>query len=154
MVRILTFVTMMLAGAAACFGQAQAGEKAVLAVVQRFFDAMASHDAAAARAIILPEGRYFSVRDDGMAAGASLAEFADRLPSRKEQLTERMFQPEVRVRGPLATVWTAYDFHRDGKFSHCGVDAFTLVRTKEGWKISSLVYTVEPSGCPERPPLR
>jgi hypothetical protein len=39
----------------------------------------------------------------------------------------------------------------DGKFSHCGVDAITLVRTDAGWRIASFVYTVEETGCAPSP---
>ncbi len=133
-----------------CLAQPRAEEKAVLAVVQRFFDVLSSRDAAAGRSTILPDARSFAVRDSGAVAGASLLEFMDKLPARKELLREQMFEPAVRIHRSAAIVWTSYDFHRDGKFSHCGVDAFTLVKTPEGWKIASLVYTVEPSGCPAR----
>ena len=43
----------------------------------------------------------------------------------------------------IATVWTPYDFWIDGKFSHCGIDAFDLVKTDEGWKIAGGSYTLE-----------
>ncbi|MDP3000701.1 MAG: hypothetical protein Q8N47_24670 [Bryobacterales bacterium] len=42
--------------------------------------------------------------------------------------------PHVRI----AVVWTPCDIHWDRKFSHCGVDAFSLIKTSEGWKISLL----------------
>lgn len=32
----------------------------------------------------------------------------------------------------------------DGKFSHSGVDAFSLVRDETGWRIVGILYTVEP----------
>ena len=43
------------------------------------------------------------------------------------------------------------DFHLDGKFTHCGTDIFTLVKTADGWKISGGIYTVEPTGCEPSP---
>jgi hypothetical protein len=64
---------------------------------------------------------------------------------------ERMWDPEVRIQGAIAAVWTRYDFHRDGKFSHCGTDAFNLVKTAEGWKIASAMWTVERTGCVPSP---
>jgi len=57
----------------------------------------------------------------------------------------------VQVRGNLAQVWTEYDFHLDGKFTHCGIDAFTLVRVNGDWKIAGTSYTVEPTGCKPSP---
>ena len=145
----LTFVMVLLA-ATRLFAAEASEEKAVLAVVQKFFDALAARDADAARAVLIPEGRYYSVRENGAVSGASHAELAARLPAGKEKLLERMRNPRVMIRGGIATVWTEYDFHRDGKFSHCGVDSFNLVKMPEGWKIAGLMYTVEPRGCPER----
>jgi hypothetical protein len=62
-----------------------------------------------------------------------------------------MWDPDVRIHGAIAVVWTRYDFWVDGKFSHCGVDAFDLVKTAEGWRIAGGVYTVERTGCPPSP---
>lgn len=33
-------------------------------------------------------------------------------------LLERAWAPEMRIDGLIATVWTRYDFHVDGAFSH------------------------------------
>lgn len=135
------------------WAQSAGEEREVVAVAQKFMDVLATRDSGAGKAIIVPEARYFTIRPDGTMTAASLAEMMDRLPARKERLLERMFDPLVRVSGRIAMVWTPYDFHRDGKFSHCGVDVFTLFKTPDGWRIVSLAYTVEPSGCPQRPPI-
>src|SRR5256885_3716182 len=42
------------------------------------------------------------------------------------QFRERMWNPEVRIDGGIATLWTPYDFHVGPRFSHCGYDAFQL----------------------------
>ena len=57
---------------------------------------------------------------------------------------ERGFDGRVQVMADLATVWLPYDFYRDGEWSHCGIDLFTLVRVEHEWLIASLAYTVEP----------
>jgi hypothetical protein len=127
---------------------------AVLAAVQRFFDTMASRDVAGASAVLLPEGRFVSVRVvDGkiVTRGFTNREYLDRLAGRKEEVLERLWDPEVRVRGRIATLWAPYDFWKDGAFSHCGVDAFDLVEAEEGWKIAGGVYTVETEGCAPSP---
>lgn len=127
-------------------------EQQVVATVQKLFDAMAAHDSAAAAEITVPEGRVFAVlttRDPG--ASTSLAQFAERLPTIKGAILERMWNPEVRLNGRLATVWAPYDFHRDGQRTHCGIDAVTLVKTPSGWKISGIQYTVVTEGCPVSP---
>ena len=133
---------------------ATADREAVLAAVQKFFDTMTSRDVAGARSVLIPEGRSFAAVD-GTAQptfrSRSIQEYLDTLETRKEAFVERFWNPEVRIQGPIAVVWTPYDFWIDGRFSHCGVDAFTLVKTPEGWKISGAVYTVQRDGCAPSP---
>jgi hypothetical protein len=62
-----------------------------------------------------------------------------------------MWDPKVLEHGSMATVWTPYDFYRGGRFSHCGINNFTLVRLDGKWKIRSIVFTVEKTGCPSSP---
>ena len=64
---------------------------------------------------------------------------------------ERMWDPEVRIDGDLATLWAPYDFHLGDRFSHCGVDALQLVRTDAGWRIASIAYTVHREDCDHVP---
>ena len=42
----------------------------------------------------------------------------------------------------MASVWIPYTFHRGDVFSHRGIDAFHLVKFKEGWRITSLLYNM------------
>ena len=71
--------------------------------------------------------------------------------SDEREWIERPFNPEVRVRGTLATVWAEYDFHFASTPSHCGVDALQLIETSAGWRIVSIADTFETTGCPTRP---
>jgi hypothetical protein len=73
--------------------------------------------------------------------------FLEALSHATEPWNERMFAPEVRIDGSLATVWTEYDFSLGDKFSHCGVDAFQLLKTSAGWKIVALADTARREGC-------
>lgn len=153
----------------ASFGHAAGAERAksadtakadALAVVQRFLDALGARDPVACKATLMPEGQLQVMREDAKGATMSyrlLGEFADRLPTLKERPLERIWNPTVLVAGRIATVWAPYDFHRDGKFSHSGIDVFTLVRTGDEWRIVSLAYTVQPhvpSQHPAGPPPR
>lgn len=125
-------------------------EQAVLGVVQQFFDVLASRDVAAGRDLYLPDSRFVVVSEkEGkqVVTGRSFAEFLEGLAKGKEKLLERMWKPQVTIHGAIASVWTPYDLHRDGRFSHCGVDAFHLVKTESGWKIAGAMYTVEREGC-------
>jgi len=126
----------------------------VIAAVQGFFDAMNRRDQELARRFLLPDARLYAVteRDGKPAVRPSTGqEFIASLAAAQTVLLERMWEPQIRIQGGIATLWTRYDFHRDGTFSHCGVDAFDLVKMPDGWKIGGLMYTVERTGCPQSP---
>ncbi len=126
----------------------------VVAVVQEFFRAMEASDSASAAATIHPDGMTFSTQprgDSTVLARSPLSRFPASMVSNRSKLVERMWEPTVLVHGGIAVVWAAYDFHIDGKFSHCGVDAFTLARTPAGWRIVNITYTVERTGCAPSP---
>ena len=127
---------------------------AVVAVVQRLFDAMAARDTAAARAILLPGAQFRAVRSDTAVAAPRVQSdtaFLRQLATLSDRLLERMWAPVVHVDGPLATLWAPYDFHIDGRWSHCGVDAVTLARTTTGWRVAGFAYTVQRQGCAPSP---
>jgi hypothetical protein len=126
-------------------------ENAILATVQRVFDSMAAHDGAAIRSAMTADARITPIRCDEPGAAVSVEQFAHGVEVNHSRLLERMWAPKVMVRGRLASVWSEYDFHRDGKFTHCGIDAFLLVKTADGWKISSIAYTAETEGCAPSP---
>jgi hypothetical protein len=127
---------------------------AVVAAVQRLFDGLARRDTASLRALLLPGTRFVSMpadRPDAVPRMESDAASLDRLARGRARLLERMWSPVVRVEGPIATVWAPYDFHVDGRFSHCGVDTVTLLHTDGRWRIASLVYTVQRAECAPSP---
>ena len=129
-------------------------ENAVIVAVKQFFKALETRDADLARNILLPEGVVFSVREEGgkkKIRSTTNEQIIDSFASSTEKMLERMWNPKVLIHKKIAVVWTKYDFHRDGKFSHCGVDAFNLIKTPQGWKISGIFYTVEKEGCKKSP---
>jgi hypothetical protein len=72
--------------------------------------------------------------------------------------TERGFDATARVQDRVAQVWVPYDLYIGDKWSHCGVDTFTLMNVDGRWRVASLIYTIEqPPACrkhPAGPPLR
>ena len=132
-------------------------ERDAVATVQKLFDAMRTRDTAAMRSVFVPNARLFGMRtrQNGEVVLQSLTadEFASFVArDTRAPWIERAFNPEVRVRGTLATVWAEYDFHFGAQPSHCGVDAVQLLKTPErGWQIASIADTFERQGCPTRP---
>ena len=132
----------------AAIGLTQTLEKDLVAVAQKVFDGMAAHDAAAIRSVMLPEARLYAVRDDRAPTATAADAFAGTIAGATGSLLERFTEtPHVMIRGRMAQVWSEYEFLRDGKFSHCGVDTFTLFKTADGWKIAAISYTAETTGC-------
>jgi hypothetical protein len=138
----------------ATFAQPSTTERdEVLKVVQAFFDTMTARDVEGARKVLQPQGRFHAMRiRDGKPETRAFSneEYFSDLSASKTRMQERIWNPEVRVSGTIATVWAPYDFWIDGKFSHCGIDAFDLIKTEEGWKLAGGVYTLE-SKCDPSP---
>ena len=123
-------------------------EKEAIAAVQRAFDGIAAHDGALIRSTMLPEARIYAMRDDGTSTNATPEDLINRIAADKNTLLERFTSPpRVLIRGRMAQVWGEYEFLRDGKFDHCGVDSASLFRTADGWQIAAIVYTAEKTGC-------
>jgi len=131
---------------------AQPSERdAVLKTMQAFFDTMTARDVDGAREILQPQGRFHAMQmKDGKPDVRAFAneEYFANLQASKQTMQERIWNAEVRINGLIATVTAPYDFWIDGKFSHCGVDAFDLIKTEKGWKIAGGVYTVEQKCAP------
>lgn len=126
-----------------------AEEQAVLAVVDQLFDGMRARDTASMSAVFAPEARFYGIGRDGQVTVTLPSDFMAGISRAPEGvlLDEVLHEPEVRVDGPLATVWTYYDFIAGGEFSHCGYDAMQLLRTSGGWKIVALADTRRREGC-------
>jgi hypothetical protein len=137
-------------------GNAASEEKAVLAVVQRMFDAMKAKDTVAFREIFEPNAKLVGMRTRPNGEQVVQVLPWDRfgtfmLNDTRGPWIERAWSQEVSIRGTLATVWAEYDFHFGQTPSHCGVDAVQLLKTPTGWKIVSIADTYESAGCPQRP---
>jgi hypothetical protein len=127
--------------------------EAVLAVVQRLWDGMKARDTALVRSVFDSSAtltRIATRNGEARVQVMPVSGFIEALGRATDAWNERMFAPEVRVDGSLATVWTEYDFHLGSQFSHCGVDAFQLLKTGAGWKIVALSDTARREGCAKR----
>lgn len=124
---------------------------AVMATVNRLFDAMRAGDSTAARSVFHPEATMASVSvRNGVPAvqRGTVDRFVQAIGTpHTEVWDEKIWNPEVRIDGDLATAWMDYAFYLGGKFSHCGVDAFQMIRTSDGWKIFHLADTRRQQPC-------
>ena len=116
--------------------------------------ALSDADTTTLRALLHPSARLVALSEDPTVEPrvSDVEQFLASVGSPGTDFLERMWEPTVLVDGRLATVWTPYDFYRGGEFSHCGIDAFHLVRgADDDWRVLSITYTVHPEGCAESP---
>ena len=134
---------------------ARAQEKKVVEeIASTFLLALSAADTATLAGLLAPEAMIYSVREgqEGAVLGTRTREsFLTGLGGDARGLLERMWSPTVLVQDRVAMVWTPYDFHLDGEFSHCGIDVFTLLEGPEGWKVTSITYNVVREGCAASP---
>lgn len=130
------------------------GERAVLSVIERFFACMTTRDSAGMAAIMEPEG-LFTIVETGPNAKppktVTHANYLSRVKKGGGVLQERYWDPTVRMDSSVAVISCPYDFHFDGKFTHCGLDVFTLVKRDGQWRIAGTVFSMRKEGCAPSP---
>jgi Putative lumazine-binding len=132
--------------------KSQTVEDSVKNVINSLFIAMKNGDATALKNSFSPNAILqtitkdkdgnITVRNEEITA---FADFVGKQP--KGAADERISFETIKIDGPLAIVWTPYQFFFNGSFSHCGVNSFQLVRIKEDWKIQYLIDTRRKDGC-------
>ena len=127
-------------------------EDSVKAAVNELFLAMKNSDGPRLTASFADSAllQTIVVNKDGktVARNESVAEFAasiSKLPVGAAD--ERIRFDIVKIDGPLAIVWAPYSFYYKGKFSHCGVDSFQMLRSGGTWKILYIIDTRRKELC-------
>jgi hypothetical protein len=124
--------------------------KNILSVIQTFFNSIEKRDTVMFNGVFLPQAHMFIARPlndttqyiSKSAVGRSMFKSNT---SYRETMRDKGVKFEVHQN--IAMAWVPYDFHVNEKFSHCGIDVFTLMKTKQGWKVALVAYTVEKDGC-------
>jgi hypothetical protein len=125
---------------------------AVIAIADSALDAITRGDVVALTDLMVPEAVMFptSTRD-----GVTAYRVRTREAQRNAPMTgiiERGFAPHAMVSGGVAMVWYPYDLYVNGAWSHCGADVFTLVKSRDSWRIASLAWSAEqPPACEKHP---
>ena len=128
-------------------------QAAVLAVVDSAMAAINSGDVVALSNVMTDSGQVYAARDrEGVPMFTMRTAASQRAAGKRAPIIERGFDAEVRVAGTMASVWLPYDLWANGKWSHCGIDQFTLVQVGAAWRIANLTYSVEqPPACRMHP---
>ncbi len=124
----------------------------VLAAIDSMLHGMRTKDAALMRQQLDSAARMTLVRptrEGGVRVVAMPAEEFVRVATAPSQpaIDEPIRNPVVQIDGDLATVWAEYQVRRDGRVTHCGHDAFHLVRRDGRWRILNVSDTYRQTGC-------
>ncbi len=133
-----------------CSAQDQKNE--VMAVINQVFEAMRTNDSTLLKQSFTDNPNTFTayINQEGKSvlATGDFQRFVNAVGQPKEQVwNEPIWNEKVEIDGNLAQVWVDYAFYIDDQFSHCGVDAFHLIKQDGVWKIFHLVDTRRRSNC-------
>lgn len=129
-------------------------EQWVMKPIHALFGAMKTGDTSAIRKVFHPEAVLFTVVKD-QATGEpglrkeTLKDFLQAVGKpHKDVYHELTWGEKVFIDGDFAQVWADYAFYLNKEFHHCGVDAFQLVRNRDGgWLIYGLSDTRRKTDC-------
>jgi hypothetical protein len=125
-------------------------------LVQQFQRNIIDKDAAALGALFLPENNsWLTVLDDEHLAAARSKRadvprvrpsdyrgFVKFIGESKLPVEEKFYKVQIHTNGYVAAVYFDFDFIEDGKVTNRGAESWHLVRTGQGWKISSMIFSI------------
>jgi hypothetical protein len=74
--------------------------------------------------------------------------FIKSIASDSSRAEEKFENIRIETDGDIASVYFDYSFHQDNYKSNWGKEAWHLVRTDQGWKINSVIYSVHINPVP------
>lgn len=126
-------------------------EDKVMHVIMQLFEGMKKGDSAMVRPLFDPSARLMTTYEkegQPQLVETPVIEFMRAVGAPHEEIwDERIQSPVVQIDQTLASVWTPYQFFLGKNFSHCGVNAFQLVKKTEGWKIIQITDTRRTDHC-------
>lgn len=139
-------------------GNAQNNEKlkdstSIHHLIIRLFDGMREGDSAKVSSTFHKEVKMYTSFTDKEGQlklkEGTLASFLNAVGTPHDKVwDEKLWGTKILIDGGIAQVWTNYNFYINEEFSHCGIDAFHLVKESTGkWKIIHLMDTRRKEGC-------
>lgn len=135
-----------------CIGNVWSQEQEVKAVIDKMFQSMYTGDTASLRKCFIPAAQLMSYTYDAHGNPRAKAETVSDFARGVSLVGEDEFEEKITgwhflIDDGIASVWTPYEFYFDGKFSHCGVNSFQLIKVQHQWKISLLTDTRRQTNC-------
>jgi len=130
----------------------QPDQEGIKQTINTLFDAMRKGDSTLLRSTFAKDIVFQSVANKKDGSVALVTENANDFIKQistphKEVYDEQIVYNDIKIDGDLASVWAPYKFYLGKTFSHCGVDVFQLMKTKDGWKIIYIVDTRRKDNC-------
>jgi len=131
------------------FIQAQTSEENLIkTAVNSLFDGMRTSDSVKINQAFSKTAILQTIKKNGEVKNENVKAFISNISKvQKGALDERITFSNILIDGSLASVWTPYEFYYLGKFSHCGVNSFQLVKTDSVWKIQYIIDTRRQDNC-------
>lgn len=142
---------------------AQTGDEAeIRAVIETFRTAIIAKDGAALARLPATDAISFiyAVEEKTLTAfrqrrpearrsvAGSYGDFVAEISSSKVPQEETFSNVTIRSDGSIAAVTFDYDFRENGVVTNSGLESWGMVHTDDGWKISSIIYSIT---VPETP---
>lgn len=122
-------------------------------VILKLFDGMREGDSAKVASVFDPEVKmytsYVNQQGEMIIKKGALPPFLTAIGSPHDQIwDEKIWDTKISLDVGIAQVWTNYAFYVGTEFSHCGVDAFHLIKdASNGWRIVHLMDTRTKEKC-------
>lgn len=131
------------------FSQAQTSEETLIkTAVNSLFEGMRTSDSIKINQVFSKTAILQTIKKNGEVKNENVKAFIANISKvQKGALDERITFSNILIDGSLASVWTPYEFYYQGKFSHCGVNSFQLVKTDNVWKIQYIIDTRRQDNC-------
>ncbi|TDR41541.1 SnoaL-like protein [Tahibacter aquaticus] len=143
--------------AAAQASAANTAEAAIRQVVRQFQEGIRAKDGAALRSLFLAkdnswlrvattaEWQYLRSRraDAAKVEAGSYENFVREIVDDSESVEERFSNIHIHTNGTVASVHFDFVFIAGERTTNQGQEAWHLVNTEQGWKISSVIYSAE-----------
>jgi hypothetical protein len=129
---------------------AQGDSTQVVSALKRFFDAARTKDTTTVRAAFDSAARLTLLRPAPSGGVRVMTLTGDQFVGAVaggSGLDEPIRNVRVFVDGDLASAWAEYQVRVNGAVTHCGHDAFHMVRRGGTWKILSIADSFRREGC-------
>ena len=134
----------------------EADVAAIRQVVQQFQSSIVAHDGKSLGALfvqdhdswlsVLDAATYARVKARNPAAQkverSTWREFAESVQNSPKPVEERFYNVRIDTNGTVGSVYFDFDFVVEGKITNRGAENWQMVRIEDGWKISSMLFSV------------